>query len=213
VNWAKIGQTLFSHIRPSLFYLFLTLPPLWAALYLGLNIMEFTEEEEQLTRTCQKSVQTLKRMEAKEAFLQRHAHAIPYFLDQEIESLSFLQQERSQLERLLAHPALAERDIFQERLHFLQSDQNRLAFTEEAIRTSEKIKEIEEKQRSPVQMDEKDLQRLLSLIEDLHIPPYTPKERSPQIVIRDFCLERKMSPLQTPVLEVEMDLLTREFLP
>ena len=73
------------------------------------------------------------------------------------------------------------------------------------------MKEVEEKQRHPVQMDESDLKQILSLIEDLPVDSFLPSAGSPQLLIKEFRLKKQETPLHTEVFEVEMDLLKREF--
>jgi hypothetical protein len=93
-----------------------------------------------------------------------------------------LQNERQKLQSLLYHPAFPESQAIKNRLALL--NENKLAFTEEKIEVSSQMKEVEEKQRYPVQMDENDLKQILSLIEDVPIENYLPVEKSPQLMIK-----------------------------
>jgi tellurite resistance-related uncharacterized protein len=86
-----------------------------------------------------------------------------------------------------------------------------LSFTEEAISTSSCMRETEEKQRHSVEIEEDDLKKLLSLVEDVSIEPFCPAENAPQMIITDFHLQKKDTPVKTQILEIEMKLLTREF--
>ena len=70
------------------------------------------------------------------------------------------------------------------------------------------MKEVDEKQRYPVQMDESDLKQILSLIEERQT---SGRYKRPQILIKTFTLKKCETPLQTEVFEVEMALLKREF--
>ena len=208
----RLGKFCFSQMRPSFFFFLLLIPIFFAAGYLMVQNARLAEAEERFSGACRKGRIALERKEKKERFLKRYSNADPYFIDQRIESLSFLEKERKELAALLEHPALADKHSTEARLRFLSSDENRLAFTEEAIRTSSLLKETEEKQRHPVQMDEEDVKRLLSLLEDLSIDSFSPLGNSPQIIITDFLLEKKETPLKTKVLEVNTKLLKREWI-
>ena len=207
----KIGTLCFSRMRPTFFYLFLLAPLLFASGYLMLQQSRLEDLELRFCDACKKGHMALERRGRKERFFIRYSHANPYFLDQQIESLLFLQREREDLEALHEHPALADKRATEERLEFLKGDRNRLAFTEEAIHTSSRIKETEEKQRYPVEIDEEDLKQLLSLIEDLSVDSFSPPANAPQMIITDFRLQKKTTPFKTKTLEIEMKLLTREF--
>ncbi|MGB7978738.1 MAG: hypothetical protein WCF19_06230 [Chlamydiales bacterium] len=205
----KCGQFFFLRMRPPLFFALAVLPLAFASLYLSQINARLHELESRFAGAARKERLALERKERKERFLQRHSSPNPYFLDQEIESFPLLQHERHALESLLHHPAFPESLPIKERIAFL--DKNRLLFSEEGIAVSEQMKEVEEKQRYPVQMDENDLKRILSLIEDVPIDSFTPLSESPQILIKEFHLKKQETSLHTEVFEVEMTLLKREF--
>ena len=50
--------------------------------------------------------------------------------------LQFLQNEKTQIESLLRHPALVHKEPLEERIQFISSGENRLGFTEEEIRAT-----------------------------------------------------------------------------
>jgi hypothetical protein len=208
----RCGKLFFSQIRPFFLLLLVLFPPLLSALFLFFQHTQLQELEERFAAASRKGRVALSRKTQKERFLQRYASSNPYFIDQQIETLSFLQNERRHLESLLNHPALIRKEAIQQRLSFILSDENKLAFTEENIRTSSQMAEVDEKQRHPIQVDEEDLQRLLALIEDLRIGDHLPSKQSPQLLIRDFKLKKQQTALQTDVFELEMELLKREFI-
>lgn len=206
----KSGQFFFSQMRPAFFFILVTFPLLAASLLLFFESSEIQSLEERFIKLSRKQKIAFERKERKERFLKRHSNPNPYFLDQEIEAFPLLQSERTRLESLLHHPAFPESRSLKERLTFI--NENRLAFAEENIRVSSTMKEVDEKQRKPVQMDENDLKKILSLLEDLPIDSSVPETGSPQILIKDFRLKKQETSLQTQVFEVEMDLLKREFI-
>lgn len=204
----RSGQIFFSRMHPVFFFLLTMLPVLAAACFVFLEKGHLQDLEERFAAAARKEKISLERKARKERFIQRYSQADPYFLDQKIESFPLLLAEKEQLESLLHHPAFPESTVLKDRLQFLND--NRLAFVEENMKTSSQWKEVEEKQRRPVQMDEQDLQKILSLIEDVQVGPYIPSNTSPQILIKDFRLKKQETPLNQ-VWEAEMDLFKREF--
>lgn len=184
----------------------------FSSLYALFQYTQIRDLEILFQNSCKKGKVALIRKAEKENFINRHSNANPYFVDAYIESLSFLECEKNTIKSLLNHPAIADKKVFASRLDFLTGSQNKLSFTEEAVRSNSTMKEIEEKQRTPVQMDEEDVKKLLSILEDVQIENNRPiSESRPQIVITDFRLEKKQTPVKTSVFEVEIQFLKREF--
>lgn len=208
----KCGQLFFSKMRIAFFYLLVLTPWMFTGTLLFLQNIEIRELEDRFQQASLKERAALKRKLRKERFLKNYGSADAYFLDRHIESLSFLQKEKQQLEFLLTHPAIAQKQALENRLNFLLSPENRLIFKEESVRASSQIKETEEKQRHRVQLDEQDLKILLSRLESCPIDSYLPMPDSPQIIVRDFKLKKVKTPLQTESFELELELFTREFL-
>lgn len=206
----KCGQFFFSRIGPVVFVFLIVTPILATGLFIFLEKSSLQTLEKRFAIAARKEKIAFEKRARKERFINRYSHADPYFLDQQIEAFPLLQAEKEKLESLLHHPAFPESVALKERLQFLNN--NRLAFTEENIRTSSQIKEIDEHLRHSVQMDDKDLQKILSLIEDVPIGSNLPSNTSPQIIIRDLRLKTPQTSLQTQVFEVDMDLLKREFI-
>lgn len=206
------GKLCFSQIRPAFFYSFLLLPFVIAGSYLLSRHTSQQQLEVRFADAASKGKKAIERKTRKERFIQRYSNSDPFFLDNQIESLLFLQKELSAVQAMIDHPALSNKGILQERKAFFESETNRLAFTEENIRSTSKIKETEEKQRRPVQLDEQDLQRLLSAIEDISVGQYDPIPKMPQLLIRDMKIKKIENPFHSEVYEVEMELLKREWI-
>ncbi len=132
----------------------------------------------------------------------------PTYIEKSLESLTFLEPEMKKMETLVSDNAVDESS--HRRLQFLKSGANKLLFTEEKIRSKEKIREVMERQQRPVEMDDEDLKRLLCLVEGITIWPYGPKEGRPQLIIQDFQLHKKHLPSNDHVFVVQMQLLKRE---
>lgn len=101
-------------------------------------------------------------------------------------------------------------DTMQKRLNSLKEGKNRLLFSEEKIRSKDKMREVFEKQQHPVEINDEDLKQLLCVIEGVTIWPYGPKEGKPQLIIQDFQLSKKRTHAQDHVFVVNMNLIKRE---
>jgi hypothetical protein len=208
----RLGKFCIAQMRPAFFYSLLAGPFLLVFSYLLMENEALSHLEDQFKSSSKKAKIAIERKAKKEKFLKRYSASDPYFLDTHIESLSFLQKEKDQINALVQHPALKFRQQLLDRLSFLSGPDNKLSFTEENIHISSQIKETDEKQRRSVQVDGSDLQKLLSLIEDLPIGSHLPQSKSPQLIIKDFKLQRKQNPLYSEVFEIEMELLKREWI-
>lgn len=207
------GKICFGRIRPALFFALALLPLFLAMTFLYFKAIEIDELEFHFQRSIDMGKSALQRKAVQEEFLRRYSQADPYFIDREVESLQFLEKEQKKLLSAIGHPAIAHPEPFQERLVFIQSDENKISFTEQNIRASKGVKETEEKQRYAVQVDAEDLKKLLSLIEDIPIDGYRSMNRSPQIIIQNFQLHKQITSIETEVFLLEMSLLKREFPP
>ena len=205
------GKLCFSRIRPSFFYALLLIPFILSGSFLLSRHSSQQQLEARFADATKKGKAALQKKTRKEKFIYRYSKSGPFFLDRQIEALSFLEKEQETLQSMIQHPAVQSKRMLKERLEFLTSEANRLVFTEENIRTSSQIKETEEKQRLPVQMSEEDLQRLLTAVEDLAVGQNQPLSQTPQLLVRDMKIKKIENPLHSEVYEVEMELLKREW--
>jgi len=214
----KIGRFLFQKNRMPIFLFSLSIGPLLAAFFLCMEKQSFNALEETSSLAMRKAKSAFQRKTRKEAFLTKHENSDPYFLDKEIESLCFLNQEKNQLKSWLSHPAISNKDKLYRRIEFLENGENRLSFSEDEIQVSKTCKETMEKQRYPIEIDSGDLQNLLSIIEENPSEEMrvdnrpSPLKGRPQLLICNFSMTKKNTPLQNEVFEITMDLLKREFL-
>jgi hypothetical protein len=219
----KTGRFIFQKNRMPIFLLFLSIGPLVSAFFLYIEKQSFNALEETSSIAMRKTKTAFHRKTRKDAFLAKHENSDPYFLDKEIESLCFLNKEKDQLKEWLSHPAISNKDKLMRRVHFLESAENRLSFTEEDIQVSKTCKETMEKQRYPIEVDADDLKLLLHHIEELPTEQINPNDLSerdiatsakgrPQLLICNFSMIKKNTLLQNEVFEIKMDLLKREFL-
>ena len=208
----NLGRLFFSKIRPFFFFILVSLPLLLTGIYTLGKRLEMSNLEDLFESTLVKASKSLNKRSSKEHFFARYSNPLPYFLDQNIESLVLLQNEIDLLSTYRKHPAISEKELIEARISYLTS-KNRISFMEESIRSTNLCKESEEKMKKSVEMDEKDLKKILSLIENVPIGPFEPHPKSPQLIITDLILKKKKVPFDQEIFEVKIDLLKREFNP
>lgn len=138
------------------------------------------------------------------AFLERYQKKDPYFLQKVLESYPLLSEEKKETLFLSSHPAIRQKAFYTQTLQKLEN--NQLQFVEGKIETAPYIKETLERQINPILLNEKDLKRLLSWIENVSIGEYEPDTSSPQLIIEKASLKKKNA-----YLELELQILKREF--
>jgi len=203
-----IGRFFFKKNRLWLLFALLSAPFFTGLAFLAPRFLTLREVEQTFDAAALRGRSALEKRLQREEFLHRYRQSEPYFIDQYLESLTLLQKELKELQSIQNHPACANRDFVRHRIAFLESPENRLAFAEENIRTSKKVKETDERLLHSVEVDADDLDHLLSLIEDIPIGSYIPDSHSPQLLIQDFSLMKK----DHGVYELNLSLLKREFI-
>lgn len=207
----KLGKLLFKRIRFPFFYLILIAFPIGVASFLFMEKQSIDLISQQLEMSRSKAKTAAYKKARKELFVLRHAQSDPYFLSKELETLTFLEQEKLELKQWINHPAIAQKAPLIERVKFIESQSNHLIFQEDEIQLSKRFKETRETQKSPVQMDQQDLKKILGLIEDLP-SDILPLTHRPQLIISEFSMQKKWTPLEKQIFEVNIDLFKREFL-
>jgi len=215
----KIGRYTLQKNRVFIFLLALSVGPLFSAFFLYAKKQSFQDLEMTCSYAMKRAKKAFDRKMQRHLFLKNYENSDPYFLDKEIESLTFLNREKELLKGWLIHPAVSNKEMISRRLQFLEGEENRLCFTEEEIQISSTCKETLEKQRFPIEVDVSDLQTLLTRIENPQNNLAQEKDSQnfwskgrPQLVICNFSMTKKSAPLQNEVLEITMDILKREFL-
>jgi hypothetical protein len=135
-----------------------------------------------------------------------------FYIDKHLETLTFLESEIEALQQIVSHNAVAGNPRVEERLEFLLSPANCLAFTESAVLSYDNFQEMIETAIHTVEVNTEDLQKILSRIEGTKIGPYTAPTGKPQLIITDFRLERKKTLNQNEVFLLYVKLLKREFI-
>ncbi|MBX9744904.1 MAG: hypothetical protein K2X08_06825 [Chlamydiales bacterium] len=207
----SIGRFFLLMLKPIFLFLIASLPLVLTSIYIVQKRLDLLSLQTQYEATLVKAYKSLNQRAEKERFISRYSETENYFLDHHIESLQLLQDEILWLQAYEHHPALAEKNLAKERLKRLSAGNNQISFLEEGIKKAQLYQETEEKMKKPVEVNETDLKKLLSLIENVEIGPYQPHPKSPQMIITNFSLKRRNSPFKQETFEVKLDLLKREF--
>ena len=152
-----------------------------------------------------KTLSSMSKRKNIDAYIQKKTDSDPYFIDNNLETLAFLEDETKALDNLNSSVGFLKNFELKSRYDFLKK-QNKLKFFEENTKTSLLTKETDESLINPIQINEKDLQKLLSIIEDIEINGFKPIDKAPQFIIKKFDLQKNKS-----CFSLDLKLVKREF--
>lgn len=135
-----------------------------------------------------------------------------FYIDKQLETLTFLEPEIESLQKLLNNKNLAADEAIRKRLELLTGPGNVLSFSEGVVQSTPFFQETTETLVHSVEINGTDLQKLLAKIEGREIGPFTPGPNRPQLIILDFKLDRKSINEKNEVFTLNLKLLKREFL-
>jgi hypothetical protein len=184
------------------------LPILYLLFHYSTTVEHIKELDEKMDILHTRKEQSEVVQKRQHSVLSSLAQSDPFYIDKHLETLIFLESEIKKMEALFSDTALD--DAAQKRLHFLKEGPNRLLFAEDKTRSKNKIREVMERQKQQIEMNEEDLKKLLCLVEGVTIWPYGPREGRPQLIIQDFQLAKKRHDAQDHVFVVQLNIIKRE---
>lgn len=134
-----------------------------------------------------------------------------FYIDKNLETLSFLDPEIEGLQKVLSNKNFPDDENIKKRLEFLTGPTNNMVFTEGVVQSTPQFQEVTESLVHPVEVNDEDLKNILARIEGTTIGNATPGPNRPQLIILDFKIERK-NILDNQVYLLNLKLLKREFL-
>jgi hypothetical protein len=195
-----------------IFFLILSFVPVFVIITHFVHKIDHTNDLlKRLELLHKKSQHASKKKDVEENILFKMKGADPHYIDKYLESLTFLESEAKKWQRL----AMQEKPIaeIEKRIEFLRGQHNKLSFTEGQIYQIGNIRELEEKQKHPVEINDEDLKKILCLIEGVKIGPYIPVDKHPQLIIKKFDLTKKIMPdIREKVFLLNLQLLKRELI-
>lgn len=144
------------------------------------------------------------------AVIDHYREADHFYIDKNLETLTFLDPEIENLQKLVNNKNTAFDDTIKKRLDFLTKD-NKLIFTEGVVQSSPQFQETTETLVHSVEVNMDDVLKILSRIEGVTIGPFSPPSNPPQLIILDFKIERKGVSEKNEVYNLNLKLLKREF--
>jgi len=199
---------------PASFYtggILLIIPFLLVVIFFFIHSQEAENLRERITVLQKKSLRKENQIKNEEKILSQISNSRLGYLEEVLTPMAFLATERQKWKIFSeqvepSHP-------MKERVSFLDHGTNKLQFIQSEMRKNEIFQETEEKQKNPIEVSEEDLKTLLCYIEGSQIHPHLPKEGAPQILLKSFELEKKVSPgITEKTYQIQMQLIKREAL-
>ena len=197
----------------ALIYLILLclLPAFLAALYIYSGLSDVDETERQIAYIQEKASIQEKREATNRTIRANFKEPDHFYIDKNLETLIFLEPEIDVLQKIVQQKNFPDDEAIKKRLEFLTSNGNTLSFAEGVVQRLGPIQETIETQAHPVEVDLKDISKILARIEGIDFRGEKPAEGRPQLLILDFKIEKKKSNDKNEVFLLNMKLLKREF--
>jgi hypothetical protein len=153
-----------------------------------------------------------KKQSANVSVLNHFAQADHFYIDKNLETMSFLEPELESLRKMQGDPNFPDDENIKKRIDTLTGNSNNMVFTEGVVQSTPLFQEVTETLVHPVEIDVGDLKRILCRVEGIPIGDCTPPPDRPQLLILDFKMERKNISEDNDVFLLNLKLLKREFL-
>lgn len=114
-----------------------------------------------------------------------------YYIDSEIESMVFLQNEIESLEKIIRHKNFTGDLNITQRLQYLTSSKNRLLFSESDVKKQGQLQEKILTIASPIELNGDDLKNLIEKIEHTTHPKGDNLSVKPQLICLEIRLDKK----------------------
>jgi len=154
-------------------------------------------EEERIAQLEERINTTILRHRHHQSHVEKFAKADRQYISRHLEKMSFLEDERKTLKTIAIQPAFASG------VKLRPPQENRLRFAETARRNKSDNEEVEYAQMQPVQMSLIDLKTFLRAVEGAN-------SKCPQLLIKDFTLEKEKLFASKEVYSVQCQLIQRE---
>lgn len=165
---------------------------------------EWEAVSEQIVNIQHFSAQATRKQSLNSVVRSVFAEADQFYLENQLEPLSFLKKERETLEQLLRSSNFTGNEAAEKRYSFLTSNANRFEWVQGSTQAAEGFQETDILLAHPLEIDAHDLKEILMRIEGN-------RKGKPQLIITDFRLHKKELSSGNEVFEVNMKLLKREF--
>lgn len=207
---------MFSSIPPKrlLIYLMLTgLVPIALAWFTFSSQLDDVDELKSKLWRMQDQAYTREKKQSANIAVRCHYHdADHFYIDKNLETLSFLEPEIESLKGMLSNPNFPDDENIRKRVDTLTGSENSMVFTEGVVQSTPIMQEVTETLVHPVEVDVDDIKQILCRVEGVPIGDCQPPPNRPQLIILDFKIEKKNVSEKNQVFLLNLKLLKREFL-
>ena len=187
------------------------IPSLVAGLYIWSRVGELTDLDRKMDDVKEQAYLKEKRQALNQTLRAHYKEVDPFYIDKYLETLVFLEPEVDALQKISQAKNFSDDEAIKNRLDFLTGSGNHLNFTEGVVQRYGTFQETTETLSHPLEVNLKDLHRILSRIEGVRVGEEEPLQGRPQLLILDFSLDKKKSGEKSEVFLLNMKLLKREF--
>lgn len=188
------------------------LPLLVAWLFYASESASISALENQILYIQEQAYNREKKQAINMAVRSHYRDADHFYIDKNLETLTFLEPEIESLKGMLSNPNFPEDENIKKRLEALTGTSNSMIFTEGVVQSTPLFQEVTETLVHPVEINVNDLQQVLCRIEGIPIDNCTPPPNRPQLIIIDFKIDKKNVSEKNQVFLLNLKLLKREFL-
>ena len=143
---------------------------------------------------------------------EQYKGANPFYLHEKMEGLPLLQEKQLAILEALDTLSLEQQEHITQDLDALDTQHNRLSFTEMGIKKSALLQETTEALTYPVKVDLQDIKMILAHVEGATLPPFSPSQNRPHMLILEFSLQKDFLPVLGEHFSLDMKLLQRQYL-
>jgi hypothetical protein len=187
------------------------LPIFFAAAHLMTRINAIDQLQNNLMHMEQLALVREKKQSLNMIVKDYYRQADHFYIDKNLETLSFLEPETETLQKLVNNKYFAGDEIVKARLEFLMGPTNDLLFSEGNVQAYPFFQETISTLVHPVEINLEDLKKILTHIEGQPIGQYKPGPKRPQLIILDLKLDKKEATEKNDVFLLNLKLLKREF--
>jgi hypothetical protein len=180
------------------------LPVIFSALFYAKKKKEWEAISEHIMTIHQFSQNKARKQSLNTIVRHVFAEADQFYMENQLESLTFLKKEKETLEQLLKSPTFTGNEAAEKRYAFLTSSSNRFEWVQGSVVSAEGIQQADMLLAHPVEIEAHDLKEILVRIEGS-------RKLKPQLIITDFKLYKKALSSGNEVFELNMKLIKREF--
>jgi hypothetical protein len=180
------------------------LPLIFAGFHYAKKKKEWEEVSQQILRIHHISTTAARKQSLNTIVRRIYSEADQFYLENQLETMSFLKKEGETLQQLLKSPTFTGNEAAEKRYAYLTSHANQFEWIQGSVQTVEGIQECDTFLAHPVEIDALDLKEILLRIEGN-------RKGKPQLIITDFKLNKKALSSGNEVFELNMKLLKREF--